>query len=138
MSVNLDGALLMTQALAPLMIEAGRGRIVNQSSIAAYRGYGGVYSVSKLALIGLTQGFARELAPHGITVNAIAPGVIDTEATRSVVPAPALDAILAQVPLQRRAGPQELIGTLRYLVSDAAAWVTGQTLIVDGGLTPRL
>jgi 3-oxoacyl-[acyl-carrier protein] reductase len=54
------------------------------------------------------------------------------------VPAPALDAILAQVPLQRRAGPQELIGTLRYLVSDAAAWVTGQTLIVDGGLTPRL
>ena len=72
-SVNLDGVLLMTQAVAPLMMEGGWGRIVNQASTAAYSGSGGAYTVSKLALIGLTQGFARELGQHGITVTAIAP-----------------------------------------------------------------
>jgi 3-oxoacyl-[acyl-carrier protein] reductase len=138
MAVNLDGALLMTQAIAPLMIRGGSGRIVNQTSIGAYSGYGGVYAVSKLALIGLTQGFARELGPHGITVNAIAPGPIYTDATLNVVPGQALDMLMANTPLKKKATPEDLIGTLRYFVSDAAAWVTGQTIIVDGGLTPRI
>jgi NAD(P)-dependent dehydrogenase (short-subunit alcohol dehydrogenase family) len=136
-AVNLDGALLMTQAFAPMMIEAGWGRIIMQTSTAAYLGGGGHYGVSKLALLGLTRGFAKELGPHGITVNAIAPGVIATEATAATVPAEKLAALAAITPLQRQAGPEDLTGTLLFLCSEAAAWMTGQTLIVDGGMVVR-
>jgi 3-oxoacyl-[acyl-carrier protein] reductase len=136
-AVNLDGALLMTQAVAPMMIEAGWGRVVMQSSAAAYLGGGGHYGVSKLALLGLTRGFAKELGPHGVTVNGIAPGVVFTEATEATVPAAKLDQLLAMSPLPHRAQPGDLVGTLLFLCSDAAAWMTGQTLIVDGGLVVR-
>jgi 3-oxoacyl-[acyl-carrier protein] reductase len=136
-SVNLDGALLVTQALAPLMIEAGWGRVVNQSSIAAYSGNGGAYAVSKLALLGLTTGFARELGRHGITVNAIAPGPIFTEATEVTVPKDRLERAVAQAAIPLRAQPDDLVGSLLFLCSDAAAWMTGQTLVVDGGVTTR-
>jgi len=136
-SVNLDGALLMTQAVAPLMIEGGWGRIVMQSSTAAYLGGGGHYAVSKLALLGLTRGFAKELGPHGITVNGIAPGVVDTEATAATVPAAKLAQLAAMTPLPLQATPDDLVGTLLFLCSDASAWMTGQTLIVDGGLVVR-
>lgn len=137
MSVNVDGALLMTQAFAPLLIESGWGRIVNQTSSAAYLGGGGHYGVSKLALIGVTQGFAGELGKHGITVNAIAPGVIMTEATRVTVDQGTLDHLAAAVPLKHEATPEDLIGALRFLTGDQAAWMTGQTLIVDGGVIKR-
>ena len=80
-SVNLDGALLVTQAFAPLLIAQRWGRVINQASVAAYVGRGGDYAVSKLALVGLTQGFAAELGAFGVTCNAIAPGMIMTEAT---------------------------------------------------------
>ena len=136
-SVNLDGALLMSQAFAPLLIEAGWGRIVNQTSVAAY-GPAGAYSASKLALINLTLCLAAELGPHGITVNAIAPGPIYTEATEATVPAARLEAMQAMMPLKHKAGPEDLLGTLRYLCSDDAAWVTGQTILVDGGLIRRI
>jgi len=136
-SVNLDGALLVTQAFAPLLIEAGWGRVVMQTSTAAYLGGGGHYGVSKLALLGLTRGFAKELGPHGITVNGIAPGVVATEATAATVPAEKLAALAAVTPLQHQAGPDDLTGTLLFLCSEAAAWMTGQTLIVDGGLVVR-
>ena len=136
-AVNLDGALLMTQAIAPMMIEAGWGRVVMQTSTAAYLGGGGHYGVSKLALLGLTRGFAKELGPHGITVNGIAPGVVATEATAATVPAEKLAALAAVTPLQHQAGPDDLTGTLLFLCSEAAAWMTGQTLIVDGGLVVR-
>jgi 3-oxoacyl-[acyl-carrier protein] reductase len=136
-AVNLDGALLMTQAIAPMMIEAGWGRVVMQTSTAAYLGGGGHYGVSKLALIGLTRGFAKELGPHGITVNGIAPGVVATEATAATVPAEKLAALAAVTPLRHQAGPDDLTGTLLFLCSEAAAWMTGQTLIVDGGLVVR-
>jgi 3-oxoacyl-[acyl-carrier protein] reductase len=136
-AVNLDGALLMTQALAPMMIEAGWGRVIMQSSTAAYLGGGGHYAVSKLALLGLTRGFAKELGPHGVTVNGIAPGVVATEATEVTVSTAKLEQLSAMTPLAHRAGPEDLAGTLLFLCSDAAAWMTGQTLIVDGGLVVR-
>ena len=136
-AVNLDGALLMTQALAPLMIERRWGRIVMQSSTAAYLGGGGHYGVSKLALLGLTRGFAKELGPHGITVNGLAPCVVDTEATAATVPAAKLEQLAAMTPLPIKAGPDDLVGPLLFLCSEASAWMTGQTLIVDGGLVVR-
>jgi NAD(P)-dependent dehydrogenase (short-subunit alcohol dehydrogenase family) len=136
-AVNLDGALLMTQAVAPMMIEAGWGRVVMQNSTAAYLGGGGHYSVSKLALLGLTRGFAKELGPHGITVNGIAPGVIATEATTATIPEAKLEALAAITPLPHKAGPHDLTGALLFLCSEAAAWMTGQTLIVDGGMVVR-
>ena len=136
-SVNLDGALLVTQAMAPLLIEAGWGRVVMQSSTAAYSGGGGAYSVSKLALLGLTRGFARELGPHGVTVNGIAPGPVLNEATMVTVPAAKVEAMVAAAPLQRAGSEADLVGALLFLCSDQSAWMTGQTLIVDGGITVR-
>jgi 3-oxoacyl-[acyl-carrier protein] reductase len=136
-AVNLDGALLMTQAVAPMMIEAGWGRVIMQTSTAAYLGGGGHYAVSKLALLGLTRGFAKELGRHGITVNAIAPGVVFTEATEATIPAERLGQLIASAPLPHRAEPRDLVGTLLFLCSDASAWMTGQTLIVDGGMVVR-
>jgi 3-oxoacyl-[acyl-carrier protein] reductase len=137
-AVNLEGPLLCTQAVAPMLIEAGWGRVVNQSSIGAYMGRGTHYACSKLALIGLTQGLARELGPHGITVNAIAPGTIHTDATMKVVPEALRNEMIGRAAIGIRAEPAELVGTLRYLVGDGAAFVTGQTIAVDGGAVPRL
>jgi NAD(P)-dependent dehydrogenase (short-subunit alcohol dehydrogenase family) len=136
-SVNLDGALLVTQAIAPLLIEAGWGRIVMQTSTAAY-GHGGAYGTSKLALISLTRGFARELGGQGITVNAIAPGPILTEATQVTVPQDRVDALVATAAIKRPGQVEDLIGTLLYLCSDMSAWVTAQTLVIDGGITARI
>ncbi len=137
-AVNLEGPLLCTQAIAPMMIEAQWGRVVNQSSVGAYMGRGSHYACSKLALIGLTQGLAHELGRHGITVNAIAPGAIHTEATMKVVPEPLREEMIRRAAIPTRAEPRELVGTLRYLVGDGAAWVTGQTITVDGGAVPHL
>ncbi|MBW3662295.1 MAG: SDR family oxidoreductase [Actinobacteria bacterium] len=136
-SVNLDGALLVTQAFAPLLIDAGWGRVVNQTSVAAY-GPAGAYSASKLALINLTISQAAELGPRGVTVNAIAPGPIFTEATEVTVPSERLERMLASAPINKRAEPRDLVGALRFLCSDDAAWITGQTILVDGGITRRI
>ena len=139
-SVNLDGALLMSQAVAPQMIDQGWGRIVNQTSTAAYMGgsNGAQYGVSKLAMVGLTQGLASELGRHGITVNAIAPGPIFTDATKATVPAPMIEMLLSMTPINRKTEPDGLNGVLLFLLSDAASWMTAQTLIVDGGYVKRL
>jgi 3-oxoacyl-[acyl-carrier protein] reductase len=137
-AVNVEGVLLMTQAIAPMMIDAGWGRVVNQSSTAAYLGTPGHYSVAKLAVVGLTKGFAKELGPHGITVNAIAPGPIFTDALKSVIPESRIDQLLAQQAIPMRATPEVLVGTLLYLCGEGASWVTGQTLLVDGGGTQHL
>jgi NAD(P)-dependent dehydrogenase (short-subunit alcohol dehydrogenase family) len=136
-SVNLDGALLVTQAVAPLLIEAGWGRVIMQSSTAAY-GSGGAYGTAKLALLSLTRGFARELGGYGITVNAIAPGPIMTQATAATIPADRIDSMVATAAIKRPGQVDDLVGTLLYLCSDAASWVTAQTLVIDGGITARL
>jgi 3-oxoacyl-[acyl-carrier protein] reductase len=137
-AVNVEGVLLCTQAFAPMMIEQGWGRIVNQASAGAYMGGGGAYAVSKVAVLGLTQGFARELGPHGVTVNGIAPGLVWTEATMATVPEAAREMFLARAAVPIKGQPQDLTGALLFLVSDEARWITGQTLIVDGGVAARL
>jgi NAD(P)-dependent dehydrogenase (short-subunit alcohol dehydrogenase family) len=137
-AVNVEGVLLCTQAFAPMMIQQEYGRIVNQASVGAYLGGGGAYAVSKVALLGVTQGFARELGQHGITVNAIAPGLVFTEATLATVAEAAQDAMVARAAIPVKGQPRDLTSALLYFASQDSRWVTGQTLIVDGGLTARL
>ena len=136
MDVNMNGALLCIRACWEAMKERGGGAIVNQSSTAAWMG-AGFYGIAKLALNGITQSLARELGPRNIRVNAIAPGPIDTEATRSVVPAGILDTILAGMPLARKGTPEEVVGACLFLLSDEARWITGHVLNVDGGQMMR-
>jgi NAD(P)-dependent dehydrogenase (short-subunit alcohol dehydrogenase family) len=136
MDVNMHGALLCTRACYEAMGQRPGAAIVNQSSTAAWMAIG-FYGIAKLALNGITQSLARELGPWGIRVNAIAPGPTDTEATRAIVPAPYLKQMLAQMPLARLGTPQDLVGTLLFLLSEDAAWMTGQVINVDGGQIMR-
>lgn len=136
MSVNFDGALIMTRAVYKHMQERGGGAIINQSSAAAFSA-GGYYGLAKLATNGLTNALAKELGPQGIRVNAIAPGPIDTEATNSTVPAEMLKAIVSQLPLGRVGTTSDVVKACLFLLSAEADWVTGQTLCVDGGMVLR-
>lgn len=136
MDVNLHGALLCTRACVPSMRERGGGAIVNQSSTAAWMA-AGFYGIAKLGLNGITQSLARELGPRKIRVNAIAPGPTDTEATRSVVPEAIAKQILSSMPLSRMGQPEDIVGGCLFLLSDDAAWITGQVLNVDGGQIMR-
>lgn len=136
MDVNLHGALLCTRACWESMKARGGGSVVNQSSTAAWMGVG-FYGVAKLGLNGLTHALARELGPHKIRVNAIAPGPTDTAATRRIVPKPILEQILAGMPLARQGRPEDLLGACIFLLSDESSWVTGQILNVDGGQVLR-
>ncbi len=136
MSVNLDGALLCTRAVYKLMAERGGGAIVNQSSGAAYMG-GGYYGIAKLGLHAMTHSMARELARKGIRVNVIAPGPVDTEATKKQVPEEYVQFMLMTMPIQRLGTPEDIVGACLFLLSDEAKWITGQILSVDGGQTMR-
>lgn len=132
MGVNLDGALNMTRAVWQPMVKAGGGSIVNQSSTAAWL-YSGFYGLAKAGINSLTQQLARELGGSNIRINAIAPGPIDTEATRSIVPEFIVDKMMDQLAIKRLGTPEDLVGACLYLLSDEARWVTGQVLNVDGG-----
>jgi NAD(P)-dependent dehydrogenase (short-subunit alcohol dehydrogenase family) len=139
--VNLTGALICTQAVVPFMKQGGGGKIVNQSSAGAFLP-GGAYSISKLALIGLTTNLAKELGPFNINVNAIAPGMIADEAGFRAMP-PGSDErtrIASQIALSGHAEgpPSDLLGALLLLTSAAGDWITGQTLSVDGGWIMRM
>ncbi len=131
MSVNFDGALVCTRAAYEHMTARGGGAIVNQSSTAAYI-YGMYYGLAKVGVNGITQQLAAELGPRGIRVNAVAPGPIDTEATRTVTGGVAED-IASKLPLARMGQPEDLVGMVLFLLSDEASWITGQIFNVDGG-----
>jgi NAD(P)-dependent dehydrogenase (short-subunit alcohol dehydrogenase family) len=136
MDVNMNGALLCIRACFESMASRGGGSIINQSSTAAWMSMG-FYGIAKLALNGITQSVAREIGQFGIRVNAIAPGPTDTEATRTVAPEQILKQILATMPLPRMGSVDDLVGTCLFLLSDEAAWLTGQIVNVDGGQIMR-
>ena len=137
MAVNVRGPLLCTRAVTPTMRSQNWGRIVNISSIGAWMP-SGVYGVSKLALNQLTFALASELGPLGITVNAVAPGTIANEATQRQVPQAGLDGLVSRNAIKRAGTAKDLYGMIRYLCSDEAEWVTGQTIAVNGGFGSRL
>ena len=132
LAVNLKGAWLCAKAAVPLLRYAGRGSIVNMASEVAFSGSPGLahYDASKAALIGLTRVLARELGPDQIRVNALAPGFIPTEASARLSGA-GYDTSLT--PLGRVGQPSDLLGALAFLLSDESAFITGQTLLVNGG-----
>ncbi|MEU4840237.1 SDR family oxidoreductase [Nocardia testacea] len=136
MSVNLDGALVMTRAVWENMAANGGGSIVNQSSTAAWV-YSGFYGLAKVGINGLTQQLATELGGSNIRVNAIAPGPTDTEATKTTTPASMVKDMVNRLPLKRMGTPDDMAGALLYLLSDDASWVTGQIFCVDGGQVIR-
>ena len=135
LSVNLTAAFLVTKAVVPTMMKARAGRIVNISSIVGLMGNPGQanYCASKAGLIGFTLAMARELAPRNITVNAVAPGFIETAMTADLAPA-AKEALLSQVPLRRMGTSRDVAEGVRFLLSDAAAYITGTVLNISGGL----
>lgn len=135
MSVNMDGALNVCRAVVPHMREAG-GSIVNQSSTAAWV-YSNFYGLAKVGINGLTQQLAFELGWSKIRINAIAPGPIDTEATRTVTPGNIVSDMVKRIPLQRMGTPEDLVGMCLFLLSDEASWITGQIFNVDGGQVIR-
>lgn len=135
MSVNMDGALVMTRAVYRHMQARGGGSIVNQSSTAAYL-YSGFYGLAKTGVNGLTQQLAHELGGMGIRVNAIAPGPTDTEATRTQA-GDAAKELIKGLALKRMGQPEDMVGACLFLLSEESAWVTGQILAVDGGQTFR-
>jgi NAD(P)-dependent dehydrogenase (short-subunit alcohol dehydrogenase family) len=137
MSVNMDGALVMTRAVYAHMQARGGGAIVNQSSTAAYL-YSGFYGLAKVGVNGLTQQLAHELGGMGIRVNAIAPGPTDTEAARSIIPEEYRTAMVQSFALKRMGTAADQAGALKFLLSEEAAWVTGQVVAVDGGSVVRL
>jgi 3-oxoacyl-[acyl-carrier protein] reductase len=132
---NLGGAFFTSKAVSRPMLKRRTGAIVNISSIVGVHGNAGQtnYAASKAGLIGLTKALAKELGGRGIRVNAIAPGYIATELT-DALPDQARDAILANTPLGRLGDPADVARAVRFLASDAAGFITGDVLAVDGGL----
>jgi len=135
LDLNLRGAFLVTKAAMRPMMKQRAGRIVNVSSIAGVMGNAGQanYSAAKAGLIAFTKTVAREMASRNITANAVAPGFVPTDLT-SIVPQPVQDAMLAQIPLARFGTAEDVANAIAFLASDDASYITGQVLVVDGGM----
>ena len=135
LAVNLKGAFNCLKAAAKPMIKQRFGRIINISSIVGIMGNAGQanYVASKAGLVGLTKSAARELASRNITVNAVAPGFIETAMTQNL-PEKVREAMLAQIPLNRFGSPEEVAHAVAFLASDQAAYITGQVMHVNGGM----
>ena len=133
--VNLKGTFLCSRAAAKIMMKQREGRIINIASIVGVIGNPGQsnYVASKAAIIGLTKSAAKELAPRGITVNAVAPGFIETDMT-AVLPQNVKDAFLAQIPLGRAGQPEDVAASVAFLASESASYLTGQVIHVSGGM----
>jgi 3-oxoacyl-(acyl-carrier-protein) reductase len=135
LGVNLTGPFNITRAVLPGMVEAGWGRVINIASIVGQTGAFGQanYAVTKGGLIAFTMTLAREVARKGVTVNAVAPGYIETDMTKDV-PALTLDAVKATTPLGRLGKAEEVAAAIAFLASPGASYITGQVLAVNGGM----
>lgn len=136
LDTNLKGTFLCTKAVSRIMMKQRYGRIVNLSSVVGLHGNAGQlnYAASKAGVIGLTKSAAKELASRGITVNAVAPGFIDTDMT-AALPEAARTALLAAIPANRLGQAAEAAKAVAFLASEDAAYITGQVLAVDGGMS---
>lgn len=137
LDINLTGTFLTCQAFLPTMIANGYGRIVNMSSVSAQQG-GGVfsktpYSAAKAGVLGLTRSLAREMAEHNITVNAVSPGVVDTDIRAGATDAENERRLAASVPLRRQATPDDIAALVVFLSSQDAGYITGGTHNINGG-----
>lgn len=135
MAVNVRGVWLCTKAVVGAMLAAGRGKVVNVASAVFHAGVPNFshYSASKGAVVAFTRAIARELGPHNINVNAIAPGLVDNPASRKVNPGNYMDRAPTTRALARQMTPQDAVGTVLFLASEDSDFMTGQTLVVDGG-----
>ena len=138
LTVNLRSTFLVSKEASMMMMKARYGKIVNMSSIVGIQGNVGQanYAASKAGIIGLTKSMAVELAKRNVTVNAVAPGFIDTDMTRAVADK-ARDEFMSKIPMARAGVPEEIADAVAFLASDASRYITGQVLVVDGGLVLR-
>lgn len=137
-NTNLKGTFLMTKAVSRQMLKQRYGRIINMASVVGLTGNQGQanYSASKAGVIGLTKSFALEVAAKGITVNAVAPGFIETDMTDAMTDA-AIEAAKALIPAKRMGSPEDVAEVIAFLASEQSGYITGQTVCVDGGMCMR-
>lgn len=134
-NTNLKGAFLCMKLASRIMMKQRWGRMINLSSVAGVRGNAGQinYSASKAGLIGMTKSLAKELAGRNVTVNAVAPGLIETDMT-GVLPDAVKEQLLQGVPMSRAGKPEEIAAAIAFFASEEAGYITGQVLCVDGGM----
>lgn len=138
MDVNAKGAFFMAQQVGKYMVENGSGKIINTASVSSFRGHPNlcIYAMTKGAIAQMTKVLAHEWAPYNVNVNAIAPGYIFTNQTRKYVEDRKIhDSLIAKIPMGRIGRPGDLVGVMMFLSSAASDYITGQTILVDGGRT---